>query len=162
VDVLLMDTGAGISENVLRFASYADEVVVVTTSNLAATVDAYSIIKILREMDPKSKIGLVTNLAKSMYHAKNVFNRLDTATRKYLGYALGDLGYVLEDEHVETANQSRRPLLLSFPQAPASRCLHQVADTILNTRVFKNRAKQSCFHDIVGALKRTMVGATAV
>jgi flagellar biosynthesis protein FlhG len=162
VDVLLVDTGAGISENVLRFATFADEVIVVTTANVAATVDAYSIIKILREMDPQSKIGLLTNMAKSMYHAKNVFNRLDTAARKYLDYPLGDLGYIVEDEYVQAANQARKPLLLSFPHAPSSRCLLQVAETVLNAKIFKNESKQSSFHDIMGALKRTMVGAAAV
>ena len=162
VDILLVDTGAGISENVLRFTTFADEVIVVTTPNVAATVDAYSIIKILREMDPQGKIGLLTNLAKSMYDAKNVFNRLDTAARKYLDYGLGDLGYVMQDEYIQAANQARRPLLLSFPQAPASRCLFQVTETVLNARVFKNESKRSCFHDIMGALKRTMVGAAAL
>jgi len=162
VDILLVDTGAGISENVLRFATFADEVIVVTTPNVAATVDAYSIVKILREMDPQSKIGLMTNMVKSMYHAKNVFNRLDTAARKYLDYELGDLGYVLEDEYVQAANQARRPLLMAFPHAPASRCLNEIAETALNTKVFKNERKQSCFHDLMGALKRTMVGAAAV
>jgi len=162
VDILVVDTGAGISENVLRFATFADEVVVVTTPNIAATVDAYSIIKVLRDMDPQSKIGLLSNAVKSMYHAKNVFNRLDTAVRKYLDYELGDLGYVLEDEYVQAANQTRRPLLLAFPHAPASRCLEQVAETALNAKVFKNDRKQSCFHDLMGALKRTMIGAAAL
>jgi flagellar biosynthesis protein FlhG len=162
VDVLLVDTGAGISENVLRFATFADEVIVVTTANVAATVDAYSIIRILREMDRQGKIGLLTNMAKSMYHAKNVFNRLDVAVRKYLDYALGDLGYVAEDEYIVAANQARRPLLMAFPHAPAARCILEVTETILNAKVFKNEQKQSSFHDIMGALKRTMVGAAAL
>ena len=161
VDILLVDTGAGISENVLRFATFADEVIVVTTPNVAAAVDGYSIIKILREMDPQGKIGLLTNMAKNMYHAKNVFNRLDLAARKYLDYGLGDLGYIPEDPYVQAANQARRPLLVAFPQAPASRSLQQAADTILNAKVFVNDRKQSSFHDLMGAVKRTMVGAAA-
>lgn len=162
VDILLVDTGAGISENVLRFATFADEVIVVTTPNVAATVDGYSIIKILREMDPRGKIGLVTNQVTNMYHAKNVFNRLDAASRKYLSYELGDLGYVVNDEVVKQANQARKPLLMMNPHAPAARCLSQVAETTLNAKVFKNQSKQSSFHDLMGALKRTMVGAAAM
>ena len=57
VDILLIDTGAGISENVLRFATFADEIIVVTTPNIAAAADGYSIIKILLEMEPGSKLG---------------------------------------------------------------------------------------------------------
>jgi len=162
VDILLVDTGAGISENVLRFATFADEVIVVTTPNVASLVDGYSIIKILREMDPQGKIGLVTNMAKNMYQAKNVFNRLESTVRKYLNYSPGDLGYIVEDDYVAAANQARRPLMLAFPEAPAAQCIGQVADTALNAKVFKNDKKQSSFHDLMGALKRTMVGAAAV
>jgi flagellar biosynthesis protein FlhG len=158
VDVLIVDTGAGISENVLRFAAYADEVMVVTTPNIAAAADGYSIIKIILEMEPNSKIGLVANMAKNMYHSKNIFNRINSATRKYLRYPLGDLGYIVFDKHIEAASQSRRPMQLQYPNCEAAKCVRAIADTILNTNVFVNDRKDSSFGDMMGALKRTVVG----
>ena len=159
VEYLIVDTGAGISENVLRFASFADEVVVVTTPNVAAAADAYSIIKILLSMEPKSKIGLITNEVGNMYHSKNVFNRINVASGKYLNYSLGDLGYIVADDCIKAANQVRKPLLLSYPNSPAANCIKNITETILSERVFVNTRKESSFQDLMGALRRTMVGA---
>ncbi len=159
VEFLLVDTGAGISENVLRFASFADEIIVVTTSNVAAAADAYSIIKILLEMEPNSKIGLVTNEVGNMYHSKNVFYRINMAVEKYLNYSLGDLGYIVTDDFVQAANQLRKPLLLSYPTSSAAQCIKAITDTILSDKVFVNKRKESSFKDLMGALRRTMVGA---
>jgi len=159
VEYLIVDTGAGISENVLRFASFADEIVVVTTPNVAAAADAYSIIKILLGMEPNAKIGLITNEVASMYHSKNVFNRINVAVEKYLNYSLGDLGYIVTDEYIKAANQLRKPLLLSYPTAPAAICVKSITETILNDKVFVNTRKESSFQEIMGAVRRTMVGA---
>ncbi len=159
VDILIVDTGAGISENVLRFATFADEVITVTSPNISAAADAYSIIKILLEMDPQSKIGVLTNGARDLYHAKNVYNRLKLAVRKHLRYNLGDLGYIIEDENVRLANQQRTPLVRLFPQTDASVCFQSVVTTLMHDRVFVNKRKESSFQDILGALKRTMAGA---
>lgn len=159
VEYLLVDTGAGISENVLRFATFADEIIVVTTPNVAASADAYSIIKILLGMEPNSKIGLVTNEVDNMYHSKNVFNRLNIAVEKFLNYTLGDLGYIVSDDYVQAANQLRKPLLLSYPTSPSAQCVKGITDIVMSDRVFVNTRKESSFQDLMGALRRTMVGA---
>ena len=161
VDFLLVDTGAGISENVLRFAAFADEIIVVATPNIASCADAYSIIKILLEMEPQSKIGVVTNQVENLYHSRNVFNRLDSAARQYLHYRLADLGYVVQDKHVLAANQQRKPLVLEYPYAPSAACVAAIAEIVLQERAFKNQSKESSFADLIGALRRTMVGAEA-
>ena len=159
VDVLLVDTGAGISENVLRFASFADEVIAVTTPNIAANADCFSIIKILLEVDPNSKIGLVTNQAGDIYEAKNVFNKLQQAAKKVLRYDLNDLGHIEQSEHMKVATEQRRPVVLAYPHAPVTRNFRQVVDTVFNQKVFANDRKESSFSDLMGALKRNMTGA---
>ena len=158
VDVLLVDTGAGISENVLRFATFADEVIAVTTPSIAANADCFSIIKILLEMDPNSKVGLVTNLAKDRYDAKNVFNKLQSASKKVLSYDLNDLGHIVESEQMRISVQQRRPVVFSYPYSPVSRCFRDIVDTVFNSRVFTNERKESSFADLMGALKRNMAG----
>lgn len=158
VDVLLVDTGAGISENVLRFATFADEVIAVTTPNIAANADCFSIIKILLEMEPNSKVGLITNMARDMYEAKNVFNKLQLATRKVLKYELNDLGYLVASDHMKVATEQRKPVVLAYPQVPVTRCFREIVDTIFNAKVFQNEKKESSFGDLMGALKRNMAG----
>jgi len=159
VDILLVDTGAGISENVLRFAAFADEVIVVTTPNLAAAADGYSIIKILLEMEPNSKIGLIANQVQSMYHSKNVYNRINAAVQKHLNTTLGDLGYVVTDSNIEAASQSRKPIMMEHPDCEPSRNIRAIAETILHGEVFRNHGKESGFEDLMGALKRSFAGA---
>lgn len=159
VDIMILDTGAGISENVLRFNTFADEVLVVTTPNLAAMADAYSITKVLLEMEPNAKLGLIVNQAADMYAAKTTFLRVNTAVEKHLEYSLGDLGYVVEDPLLEEATRLRRPLLKSFPQAPSAACLRALAAILLEGKVFVNDRKPSAFGDLMGALKRSLVGA---
>lgn len=158
VDVLLVDTGAGISENVLRFATFADEVLAVTTPNLAANADCFSIMKILLEMEPNSKIGLITNMARDMYEAKNVFNKLQAATRQVLNYELNDLGYLIESEQMRVASEQRKPVVLAYPQSPVTHCFREITNTIFNAKVFVNQRKESSFADLMGALKRNMSG----
>lgn len=161
VDILLIDTGAGISENVLRFAVFAEEVLVITSPNIAATADAFSIIKILLEMDQAAKIGLVVNEVKDHYHGKNVFNRINTCTERHLDYGLGDIGHIVTDRNVEVANQLRQPLVLSAPQSPSAQCIETICDTVLNEDVFKNHKKLSAFSEVLGVIKRNMAGAGA-
>ncbi|MBX7244472.1 MAG: P-loop NTPase [Candidatus Sumerlaeaceae bacterium] len=158
VDVLLVDTGAGISENVLRFATFADEVIAVTTPNLAANADCFSIIKILLEMEPRSKIGVVTNQVQDKYDAKNVFNRLGTAARQHLRYELNDLGHVVDSEHMRVSVTQRRPLVMSYPHSEPARNFQEIVSTIFNEKVFMNSEKQSSFADLMGCLKRNMTG----
>ena len=143
----------------LRFAAFADELIVVTTPNIAAAADGYSLIKILLEMEPNSKIGVIANQVQNMYHSKNVFNRLNSAVKKHLRTALGDLGYIIDDPHVKAANQIRKPFALEYSFCEAAQCLQAIAQTILHADLFRNQRKESHFEDLMGALKRTVVGA---
>jgi flagellar biosynthesis protein FlhG len=159
VDVLVVDTGAGISENVLRFALFADEVIVVSTPNVSAAADAFSIIKILLEMDPKARIGVLANCVRDCYEAKNVYNRLNAAAEKFLEYQLDDLGYILNDTCAEEANQKRAPLVRLFPESPSAQCFETIVQALLHKDSFVNERKESSFQDLMGALKRSMAGA---
>ena len=161
IDILLVDTGAGISENVINFAAYADEVVVVTTPNLAAITDAFSIIKIILERDTRSKIGVVSNMTDDMYQAKNIFNRLNTAAQKAFQYELGDLGSIQRDVELDKPAQERKPVMLSAPDCQVAMGINTIADTILDEKVFKNEEKDSSFGDLMGEIKRNMVGVGA-
>lgn len=159
VDVMILDTGAGISENVLRFATFADEVICVTTPNLAAIADAYSITKVLLEMEPNAQIGMLINQATDHFEAKTTFLRVNSAAQKHLNYTLGDLGHIVRDPFLEAATRERIPILRRYPDAPAAGCLRQLATTVLEGKVFKNTKKASAFGDLVGALKRSFAGA---
>jgi flagellar biosynthesis protein FlhG len=158
VDILLIDTGAGISDNVLRFATFADEIVVVTTPNIAAAADGYSIIKILLQMEPKSRIGIVCNQVKNMYHSKTCSTG-SRARRQSISRRPSAI-WAISSRTITSSRPTRRasPYMLEYNYSEAAQCTRAVAETILHEGIFRNDRKESCFEDLMGALKRSVVG----
>ncbi len=131
LDVLLVDTGAGVSPNVLTFAAGADEQLVVTTPEPTAIADAYAVIKSIhrqtRETGGDADFRLVVNMVRSKAEALDVFERLDSVCRRFLNLRLWYAGYVLTDAAVGRAVRQRRPFVLDQPNCDAALCLQQLA-----------------------------------
>jgi flagellar biosynthesis protein FlhG len=130
-DIMIIDTGAGISSQVTRFLAMADEIVVVTTPNIAATLDAYGIIKVMREQAIRGQIHLLVNQADGEAQAHAVCEKIRACSERFLQYPLAILGSVMRDPKMEEANQSRKPLLLSQPDHPNARMIARFAEKLL-------------------------------
>ena len=109
-DVMIIDTGAGVSSQVTRFLAMADDIVVVTTPNIAATLDAYGIIKVMREESMRGQVHLLVNQADSEAQARAVSEKIRACCERFLKYSPAILGSVMRD----TAVEKRQP----EPQAP--------------------------------------------
>lgn len=129
-DILLIDTGAGISNQVTHFLAMADEVAVVTTPNIAATLDAYGIIKVVRERAMSGRISLLVNQADDERQSEAVQTRIRDCASRFLQYSPASLGYLFRDRVVEESNQQRRPLLISNPDHENSRRIVRIAETL--------------------------------
>ena len=129
-DVILIDTGAGISENVVQFAAAADEILVVTTPEPTAIVDGYQFIRTMSQQKGFGRIRLVVNQARNPFEAGKVSGRIQMVARRFLRIEVDSLGYVLADEHVGLAVRQKRPFVLGFPRCPASQCVRAIADRI--------------------------------
>ncbi|MEQ1859038.1 MAG: P-loop NTPase [Chthoniobacteraceae bacterium] len=114
-DVLIMDTGAGISTAVTHFLRLAHDTIVVATPNIAATLDAYGVIKLAHESEYPGQLHLMINLADDEAQAARVRERIAGCATRFLGCTVGDLGFLFRDQAVEQANQSRSPLVLAQP-----------------------------------------------
>ena len=122
-DLVILDTGAGISRNVIAFASAADEVVVVATPEPTSILDAFAAIKVLSREDALGKVRLVVNQCSGRAEAEAVSARITSACRQFLQLPVERMGYVISDFHVGEAVRMRRPVVLAFPSSPASRCI---------------------------------------
>jgi flagellar biosynthesis protein FlhG len=122
LDFLLIDTAAGISDNVIQLLLMADRVVVVTSFEPTAVVDAYAVIKILTAANPAKEIGLVVNSARDGDEAGLVFRQLDIASSRFLRRGLSYYGFVVQDAAVREAVRAQRAVVDQLPQAAASRC----------------------------------------
>ena len=127
VDVILIDTGAGISPNVLSFTRAADHVLVVTTPEPTAITDAYAVVKVLSKDGGERKISLLVNQVRSANEARIVHGRIAQVAKQFLGVSVLDGGHVLNDDAVPQAVRRRTPFVLGSPRSPASQCIAQLA-----------------------------------
>lgn len=133
-DVVLLDTGAGISENVLFFSSLAQEIIVVAVPEPTSIADAYALMKVLGARHAARRFRLVVNMVKSAEEGRGVYARLAEVAARFLDVSIDYLGHVLTDAAVHRAVSQRRPVCLAHPDAPASRAIHGLARKILMTR----------------------------
>jgi len=134
-DVLLIDTGAGLSSNVIGFLQYADEVLLVSTPEPTSMADAYGIIKTLaKNPEPFPKVSVVVNRAASSTEAFGVSSRLTTVSRKFLEAEIQYKGFILEDERVSKAVRSQKPFTELYPDSNASLCIQKLADSFAGTK----------------------------
>jgi len=131
LDYLLIDTAAGISDNVIELLLLAERVVVVTSFEPTAVVDAYAVVKILTGAAPAKELGLVVNSARTADEAALVFRQLDIASTRFLHRSIRYYGYVLQDPSVREAVLVQRPIVDHMPQAAASRCFRILASRLV-------------------------------
>jgi flagellar biosynthesis protein FlhG len=126
-DIILIDTGAGISPNVLSFTRAADDVLVVTTPEPTAITDAYAVVKVISRDGQPRRVSLLVNQAQSPSEGKVVYERIAAVAKKFLNVSLLDAGHVLADGEVPSAVRKRVPFVIGAPRSQASHCVAQLA-----------------------------------
>ena len=126
-DVILIDTGAGISPNVLAFTRAADHVLVVTTPEPTAITDAYAVVKVVSRDNQERRISLLVNQARTANEARIVHERIAKVARQFLSVSVYDAGYIASDEQVSAAVRKRTPFVLANPRSAASHGISQLA-----------------------------------
>jgi len=130
LDFMLIDTGAGISGNVMYFNMAAGEIIVVTSPEPTAMTDAYALIKVLYQRHAKKRFLLLVNMVRSATEGREVFQRLSHAVGYFLNLQISHLGHVLQDENVTDAVRRQQLFAELYPESPASVCLRTVADRL--------------------------------
>jgi flagellar biosynthesis protein FlhG len=126
-DSIIIDTGAGISPNVLSFTRAADHVLVVTTPEPTAITDAYAVIKVISKDGLERRVSLLVNQVRGAGEGKLVHERVAKVAKNFLGVNVLDAGYIPADDHVRRAVLQRTPFVLASPKCAASFCLTQLA-----------------------------------
>lgn len=119
-DWLLIDTAAGIHDSVVKLLMAAQEVLLITTPEPTALVDAYAMVKVVHLRDPHKPLWLMVNNAQNREEAEETIEQLQAATRRFLDRELQVLGMVPADPFVLQAVRQQRGVTELFPQAPAS------------------------------------------
>lgn len=131
-DIIIIDTGSGISRNVTNFAKASDEVIVVTTPEPTSFTDAYAFMKVISEDSSNlPPIKLVVNKAEDYFEAANIYNKLSNASTKFLGIKLENLGHIPLDDNLIRAVKKQEPIILAFPDSKFSTHIKKIGDKLV-------------------------------
>ncbi len=131
-DYVLVDTAAGIGDNVLYFNVAAEEILVVIGPEPTSITDAYALIKVLASRSGRKEFDVIVNRAPRGSDGKSTFAQLATATGKFLDVSLKFLGAIAEDDSVPSAVREQRPFLELYPSSRASLDIQKLAKRIAN------------------------------
>jgi len=126
-DLILIDTSAGISPNVLGFAVNCDQVLVVTTPEPTAMTDAYAMIKTIHRQRHNCRVGVMVNMVHDEPEARSVHGRINSVCRRFLDIPASYAGHLPIDERVVQGVRQRRPFVLQWPNCSASQCIGRLA-----------------------------------
>jgi flagellar biosynthesis protein FlhG len=130
-DWLLMDTAAGIHEAVVKLLLAADEVLVVTTPEPAAMVDAYAMVKIVHLRAPRKPLWLLVNQCTGPEEAGEAVDQMQEACERFLGRRLKFLGCVPSDPALLQSVREQRAVLEARPDSPSARAYTACAERLL-------------------------------
>lgn len=130
VDLLLIDTGAGVGRNVVQFILAAGEVLLVTTPEPTSATDAYALMKVLAGYKLPVSIKLVVNNAVNHKEGEAVANRLSTVAEQFLGRSIEVVGILPHDKNIPGAVRQQTPLVLLNPISSMIGALNTLAETL--------------------------------
>ncbi|HDT14734.1 MAG TPA: MinD/ParA family protein, partial [Firmicutes bacterium] len=130
VDILLIDTGAGISRNTLSFIYASDYSIVITTPEPTALMDAYGLIKVVSLSKNKVPLKLVVNMAGSKEEAKEIASRVVLLSRRFLNTFVESYGHILRDKNVLHSVMAQKPFSVLYPSTRASGCIKEIAQRV--------------------------------
>jgi len=137
-DIIFVDTGAGISSNVLYFNSACDECVVIATNEPTSITDAYAMMKVMSREYGTRYFKLIVNMVDSAADGKKVYASLSGALDKFLkNVVLAYVGYIPYDRQLQQAVQKRGLVMDYFPDSASAQAINEIA-VILGKRPLKN------------------------
>ncbi len=127
LDVLIIDTAAGISDSVISFCRASQEVIVVVCDEPASITDAYALIKVLNRDYGLSRFRVLANMARSIQEGRALYEKIARVTDRFLDVALDYLGMVPFDEYLRKAVQKQRAVVDAYPRSRAGTAFRNLA-----------------------------------
>lgn len=154
-DIIIIDTSAGVSSNVLAFVAAADEAIIVTTPEPTAITDAYGIIKIIAtEIDSvELELKLIVNRVKTVTEGKKVSERVINIANQFLNLKIDYLGFIYEDPVVPSQVIKQKPFMIAEPGCKASICLKQIVSRLESVEFREGTGVSRFFRRLLGVPK---------
>ena len=134
-DIVIVDTGAGISDAVLEFLVASGEIILVTTPEPTSITDSYSLLKALqrhaRFRQEDTKVKMLANRVEKETEGVTLYNKLNAVVTRYLKLPMTYLGYIPQDSQLTKAVMQQMPVSLQTPNAKSSLAYERVAKRLL-------------------------------
>jgi flagellar biosynthesis protein FlhG len=127
IDVLIVDTAAGIAHSVLQFSQASQQVLVVICDEPASLTDAYALVKVLSRNHGVSHFRVLANQMRTAGAGAELFRRFELVTTRFLDVVLEFAGEIPEDEYLRRSVREQRPVFDAYPSCPASRAFKKLA-----------------------------------
>ena len=160
-DIIIVDTGAGISDAVLEFLVASGEILLVTTPEPTSITDSYSLLKALnrhpRFSREDSKIKVIANKVSGEAEGEMMYNKLNTVVNRYLKLPVSYLGAIPQDYHLEHAVMQQKPVSMQSPNAKSTIAYEKMAYVLMDKeydRSLVKRGMAAFFSHIVAGNKK--------
>ena len=134
-DVIIVDTGAGISDNVLEFVMASPEILLLVTSEPSSLTDAYSLLKALHRnkefRQAQSKVKVISNRVVSEEEGIGIYEKLNAVVGQFLNGDLEYVGIIPRDSLLEKAVCQQQPVSILYPEAKSSKAFEQLSGYLL-------------------------------
>ena len=127
LDVLIVDTAAGIADGVRQFCQAAQQVLVVLRDEPASLTDAYALVKVLRRDHGMMRFRILANMTQNPGDGESLFRKLERVTSRFLDVVLEYAGEIPDDPLVRQAVREQRTVMEAFPSGPAARAFARLA-----------------------------------
>jgi flagellar biosynthesis protein FlhG len=144
-EVILIDTGAGLHRNVLAFVLASEEVIIVTTPEPTALMDAYGMIKTIFREKKDPTISIIVNMASTAAEGDEAGRKLVILSKRFLSLEINYLGFIPRDMGMVRAVKEQNPIILSSPMSPAALSLTRIAEAYFSGKLRSNEGNLSQF-----------------
>lgn len=130
LDLLLVDTAAGISDSVTLFAGACDEVLLVVCNEPASITDSYAVMKVLSREHGQRRFQILSNRIQSTQEGLTLFSKLAVVADRFLDVSLRYVGGIPEDPYLKRSIQRQCAVVDAFPGSPAARSFGKIAESL--------------------------------
>ncbi len=130
IDFLIVDTAAGIADNVISFTMASQEVLMVVCDEPTSITDAYALIKVLSQDHNIYNFKVLANMVRSPQEGRHLFAKLTAVSDRFLDVGLEYIGSVPFDENVRNAIRKQKPFVQTYPRSPAAVAIKQLAKKV--------------------------------
>lgn len=146
-DIIIVDTGAGISDVVMEFITASSEVLLVVTPEPTSITDSYALLKTLNKREDfylnQIPINMISNRVENLLEGKELYGKLRVVVEEFLDINFDFLGAIPQDQYLSKAVFQQNPVTIAYPNAPSAQAVNELALMIKNNEKIEQHMKKS-------------------